>query len=82
MQSAEMQHAFTDYGVLINSGEWGGKAFRSRDKEMADHAKATWIWRSGSYLSHSRLGCFAAAFLGRASSDHLLRQVRHGAGAL
>src|SRR5262249_51038808 len=23
--SAEMKHSFTDYGVLINSGEWGGK---------------------------------------------------------
>jgi leucyl-tRNA synthetase len=39
-QSAEMRHSFTDYGVLINSGEWGGKLSDLAVKEMAGHAEA------------------------------------------
>lgn len=37
--SAEMKHSFTDYGVLINSGEWGGKLSEVAIAEMSDHAK-------------------------------------------
>ena len=37
--SAEIKHAFTDYGVLINSGDWGGKLSEVATGEMAEHAK-------------------------------------------
>ena len=37
--SAEMKHSFTDYGVLINSGEWGGKPSDVAIKEMSAHAR-------------------------------------------
>jgi leucyl-tRNA synthetase len=37
-QSAEMHGAFTDYGVLINSGEWGGKTSEVAITEMAQSA--------------------------------------------
>ncbi len=37
--SAEMKHSFTDYGVLINSGDWGGKLSEAAIFEMAIHAK-------------------------------------------
>src|SRR5215212_4628387 len=37
--SAEMKHSFTDYGVLINSAEWGGKLSEVAMAEMAAHAK-------------------------------------------
>ena len=37
--SAEMKHSFTDYGVLINSGDWGGKPSDVAIKEMAAHAQ-------------------------------------------
>ena len=37
--SAEMKHSFTDYGVLINSGEWGGKLSEVAIAEMGEHAK-------------------------------------------
>src|SRR4029078_7797270 len=37
--SAGMKHSFTDYGVLINSGEWGGKPSDVAIKEMAALAK-------------------------------------------
>ncbi|MEP6636938.1 MAG: leucine--tRNA ligase [Acidobacteriota bacterium] len=37
-QSAEMHKVFAEYGVLINSGEWGGKLSEVAMKEMADHA--------------------------------------------
>ena len=37
--SAEMKHSFTDYGVLINSGDWGGKLSEVAIREMAAYAK-------------------------------------------
>jgi leucyl-tRNA synthetase len=37
--SAEMKHSFTDYGVLINSGDWGGKPSDLAIKEMATFAQ-------------------------------------------
>jgi leucyl-tRNA synthetase len=37
--SAEMKHSFTDYGVLINSGEWGGKLSEVAIREMSAYAK-------------------------------------------
>ncbi|HEY3580451.1 MAG TPA: leucine--tRNA ligase, partial [Pyrinomonadaceae bacterium] len=37
--SAEIRQSFTDYGVLLNSGEWGGKLSEVAIKEMSDHAK-------------------------------------------
>jgi len=38
-QSAEMHQAFTDYGVLINSGEWGGKLSEVAIPEMVSYAE-------------------------------------------
>ncbi|HJU63879.1 MAG TPA: class I tRNA ligase family protein, partial [Candidatus Binatia bacterium] len=38
-QSAEMHQAFIDYGVLINSGVWGGKLSEIAIKEMTAHAE-------------------------------------------
>ncbi len=38
-QSAEMNHAFMDYGVLINSGDWGGKLSEVAIAEMAAYAQ-------------------------------------------
>jgi leucyl-tRNA synthetase len=37
--SAEMKHSFAEYGVLINSGEWGGKLSQNAMVEMAEHAR-------------------------------------------
>jgi leucyl-tRNA synthetase len=45
-QSAEMTHAFTDYGVLINSGEWGGKLSAVAMGEMAEHAEKNGFGRA------------------------------------
>ncbi len=39
-QSLAMPHAFTDYGILVNSGQWSGKLSERAIKEMAEHAKA------------------------------------------
>ncbi len=39
-QSLAMPHAFTDYGILVNSGDWSGILSELAMKEMADHAKA------------------------------------------
>jgi leucyl-tRNA synthetase len=38
-QSAVMTRAFTDYGVLINSGNWGGKISEQAIPEMAQYAE-------------------------------------------
>ena len=37
--SAEIKHSFTDYGVLINSGDWGGKLSEVAIPIMAAYAK-------------------------------------------
>ncbi|MEK6281765.1 MAG: leucine--tRNA ligase [Acidobacteriota bacterium] len=38
-QSTAMPHAFTDYGILVNSGDWSGKLSNEAIKEMAQYAK-------------------------------------------
>jgi leucyl-tRNA synthetase len=37
-QSIAMPHAFTDYGILVNSGVWSGKLSADAIVEMAKHA--------------------------------------------
>ncbi|HEY0379121.1 MAG TPA: leucine--tRNA ligase [Pyrinomonadaceae bacterium] len=37
-QSIAMPHAFTDYGILVNSGEWSGKLSEEAIAEMAQFA--------------------------------------------
>ncbi|MGI8654359.1 MAG: leucine--tRNA ligase [Pyrinomonadaceae bacterium] len=39
-QSVAMPHAFTDYGLLVNSGEWSGKLSADAMNEMASYAEA------------------------------------------
>jgi leucyl-tRNA synthetase len=39
-QSMVMSHAFTDYGILVNSGDWSGRLSEDAMREMADFAKA------------------------------------------
>ncbi|MEP6819359.1 MAG: leucine--tRNA ligase [bacterium] len=39
-QSIAMQHAFTDYGILVNSGDWSGKLSVDAIVEMAKYAEA------------------------------------------
>jgi leucyl-tRNA synthetase len=34
-----MPHAFTDYGILTNSGDWGGKLSEDAIREMTQHAE-------------------------------------------
>jgi leucyl-tRNA synthetase len=38
-QSIAMPHAFTDYGILVNSAEWGGKLSEDAIREMAARAE-------------------------------------------
>ncbi|HEX6625114.1 MAG TPA: leucine--tRNA ligase, partial [Pyrinomonadaceae bacterium] len=38
-QSVAMPHAFTDYGITVNSGEWSGKLSADAMRVMAEHAK-------------------------------------------
>src|SRR5213079_511322 len=34
-QSVTMEHAFSDYGILVNSGDWSGKLSKDAIAEMA-----------------------------------------------
>ncbi|MEA2203768.1 MAG: leucyl-tRNA synthetase [Blastocatellia bacterium] len=38
-QSIDMREAFTDYGVLVNSGGWSGKLSQDALREMAEYAE-------------------------------------------
>jgi len=38
-QSIAMPHAFTDYGILVNSGDWSGKLSQDAIVEMSRHAE-------------------------------------------
>jgi leucyl-tRNA synthetase len=38
-QSAVMPHAFTDYGILVNSDDWSGKLSEDAKREMAEFAR-------------------------------------------
>ncbi|HKP46895.1 MAG TPA: leucine--tRNA ligase [Pyrinomonadaceae bacterium] len=38
-QSLAMPHAFTDYGILVNSAEWSGKLSEVAIREMAQYAR-------------------------------------------
>jgi len=38
-QSIAMPHAFTDYGILVNSGDWSGKLSQDAIVEMARYAQ-------------------------------------------
>ncbi|MCA1591602.1 MAG: leucine--tRNA ligase [Acidobacteria bacterium] len=38
-QSVAMPHAFTDYGILVNSGDWSGKLSEDAMREMAEFAR-------------------------------------------
>ncbi|HEV2803127.1 MAG TPA: leucine--tRNA ligase [Pyrinomonadaceae bacterium] len=38
-QSTAMPHAFTDYGILVNSAEWGGKLSADAQREMTAYAE-------------------------------------------
>jgi leucyl-tRNA synthetase len=38
-QSVAMPHAFTEYGILVNSGDWSGKLSEVVTREMAEYAK-------------------------------------------
>ena len=39
-QSAAMDQAFTEYGVLVNSGDWSGKLSEEAVREMAEFAES------------------------------------------
>jgi leucyl-tRNA synthetase len=39
-QSLAMPHAFTDYGILVNSGDWSGRLSADAMKEMAQFAQS------------------------------------------
>ena len=39
-QSIDLKQAFTEYGVLVNSGEWSGKLSADAIREMANYAEA------------------------------------------
>ena len=73
--------AFTDDGIVENSGEFSRPAER-RSAPRDESARRTRRLRQGrDHLSHQGLGHFAAALLGHADSGDPLPEVRRGSGA-
>ncbi len=81
-QESKIEEAFTDYGVLMNSGEWSGKTSEDAKKRDGKVCRREEFWRISRNVSPARLGNFASEVLGRAASDCLLRNLRNCACSL
>src|SRR6266850_1401427 len=46
-QSTAMPHAFTDYGILVNSGNWSGRLSEEAIKEMSQYAQQKGFGEAG-----------------------------------
>ena len=74
--------AYTEYGEVVNSGEFSGLRFEAAvDAIAAALAKKRSCREQARPVPPARLGHLAPALLGLPYPDHPLRQVRPGAGA-
>ena len=76
-----MSEAFTEYGRLVDSGPYTGLTSERRMEKMTADAAGERIWRGRDDLSLEGLGRFAAALLGHADSDGVLREGWNRGGA-
>ena len=77
-QTAEPALPFTiEDGVLINSGEYNGKACAEAQKRPPEGCRAQRIWQGEGHFPAEGLGCEPAALLGYAHPHDSLRARRH-----
>ena len=76
-----LTEAYVDEGVMVDSGEFSGLANSRRQREDRGLCRSPRLGQKSDSFSPARLGRVAPALLGHADSDHLLRQLRHRAGA-
>jgi hypothetical protein len=79
--SRTMTEAFTDDGIVENSGPWSGLPSEEARREMAAHAEREGLRQSRHHVPHQGLGHLAPALLGHADSGDPLPEVRRGARA-
>ena len=71
---------FSGDGPMVNSGRFDGQGNRDAYAAMVEWLKRGRARRDRGQLPPARLAALAAALLGRADPDRLLRRVRDGAG--
>ncbi len=79
MQVLALEQAFTDYGVLVHSDYWNGKTSDDAKVQMTDWAVKHGFGEAATTYQAAGLGNFAAAILGFADPDRLLRRLRRRA---
>ena len=70
----------TTDGMLVNSGEFSGLSCEDAIAKMSALRRRKGLWQGDGYVPLEGLGHFAAALLGHADSDGVLRKGRRGAG--
>ena len=76
-----MTEAFTEYGIVENTGPWSGLTSEEARRQMAAYAEEHGFGEAGHHVSHQGLGHLAAALLGHADSGDSLPAMRRRAGA-
>ncbi len=79
--AATMEVAFSDYGIVENSGEWSGLASARGAPEDDRQGRGRGLRQGRHHLSPQGLGHLAPALLGHADSGDPLRSLRRRAGA-
>ena len=76
-----LEEAYTDPGTMVNSGQFDGMS--NEDGKRADHRlrRKAGLGPAHDHVPPARLADLAAALLGHADPDDLLRDGRHRAGA-
>jgi leucyl-tRNA synthetase len=74
---SQIESAFTDYGVLVNSGEWSGKTSEDAKREMANYAEEKGFGESAVTYRLRDWGISNRRW--RASPNSLIRFVRTAA---
>ena len=70
--ATEVQGAYAEYGISVNSGAYSGLRTEDAIEKMAADAEADGFGKKGNDISPERLGNFPATVLGHADSNDLL----------
>ena len=72
LRSETLEAAFSDYGTLVESGEFTGLPCREAIAAMTRHAEEEGFGKKNRHLPAQRLGHFASALLGNSDPDDSL----------
>ncbi len=77
----ELKEAYTEPGVMVNSGQFNGTPSQEGIKAVTALSGAERLGQGDRQLQAARLADFPPALLGRAYPDYLLPEMRHCPGA-